>query len=604
MLDRARARLLAERTDAGHWVGELSSSPLSTATATCALTLVVRARPDATLDRLVAGGLDWLRAHRNDDGGYGDAARCPSNVSTTALAWATLAMHGDDDAAAPEAWLRERVGGLDARSLARAIGERYGVDRTFSVPILTMCALAGRFGDGPDAWAAIPRLPFELAALPRATFHAIGLPVVSYALPALIAIGQVQHARRPSPNPLARLARAATRRRTLAILGAIQPASGGFLEAAPLTSFVAMSLVGAGEVDHPVVARAIAFLRDTVRADGSWPIDTDLATWVTTGAIGALAGSDTLDASAKRTLAEWLLAQQTRGVHPYTRAAPGGWAWTDRTGGVPDADDTPGAMLALDRLRGDDDALDARIDDAAARGAVWLLDLQNRDGGMPTFCRGWGKLPFDRSNPDLTAHVVRAWDAWRDRMPTTLGPRIDRALARASRYLLGARRGDGTWVPLWFGNPWTDDEANPTWGTARVLLAVPSFITRGIDVAAWETARATAVEWLLAAQHDDGGFGGAPGVAPSIEETAAAIDALVDAPHPRARTAIDRAAAWLAHHTHEGTHFPTTPIGLYFAKLWYSERLYPLIHTVSALSRATARDTIRPVGDDVSREGR
>ena len=29
--------------------------------------------------------------------------------------------------------------------------------------------------------------------------------------------------------------------------------------------------------------------------------------------------------------------------------------------------------------------------------------------------------------------------------------------------------------------------------------------------------------------------------------------------------------------------FPAAPIGLYFARLWYHERLYPLIATVSAL---------------------
>ena len=37
----------------------------------------------------------------------------------------------------------------------------------------------------------------------------------------------------------------------------------------------------------------------------------------------------------------------------------------------------------------------------------WLIHLQNRDGGWPTFCRGWGALPFDRSGCDLTAHVLR-----------------------------------------------------------------------------------------------------------------------------------------------------------------------------------------------------
>ena len=32
--------------------------------------------------------------------------------------------------------------------------------------------------------------------------------------------------------------------------------------------------------------------------------------------------------------------------HPYCLSAPGGWAWTDLPGGVPDADDTPGVLMA------------------------------------------------------------------------------------------------------------------------------------------------------------------------------------------------------------------------------------------------------------------
>src|SRR6266568_4695463 len=47
---------------------------------------------------------------------------------------------------------------------------------------------------------------------------------------------------------------------------------------------------------------------------------------------------------------------------------------------------------------------------AAMAGIHWLLNLQNADGGLPTFCRGWTNLPFDRSAPDLTAHALRAWN--------------------------------------------------------------------------------------------------------------------------------------------------------------------------------------------------
>ena len=38
--EKAKADLLAERTPDGHWVGELSSSALSTATAVSALAMV------------------------------------------------------------------------------------------------------------------------------------------------------------------------------------------------------------------------------------------------------------------------------------------------------------------------------------------------------------------------------------------------------------------------------------------------------------------------------------------------------------------------------------------------------------------------------------
>ncbi len=288
-------------------------------------------------------------------------------------------------------------GSLDLAALAEAIARRYGKDRTFSVPILTFCAIAGRLGPAERAWKLVPQLPFELAALPQSWFRFARLPVVSYALPALIAIGHVRHYHRPTRNPFAWLARRLAAARTLRVLGTVQPHGGGFLEATPLTSFVVMSLAAGGHVGHPVVTNGIEFLVRSARPDGSWPIDTNLATWVTTLSINALAAggpvAEHLRARERKSIRDWLIGQQYRVRHPYTGAPPGGWAWTDLPGGVPDADDTAGALLALHHLgEADEPTLDA------VRAAVrWLLDLQNRDGGIPTFCRGWGKLPFDRS---------------------------------------------------------------------------------------------------------------------------------------------------------------------------------------------------------------
>src|SRR5262249_6161687 len=161
------------------------------------------------------------------------------------------------------------------------------------------------------------------------------------------------------------------------------------------------------------------FLVNSVRPDGSWPIDTNLATWNTTLAINALAGAgeDVAELLGPQCL-DWLLSCQHEKRHAFTGADPGGFGWSDLSGPLPDADDTPGAILALNawlsRKTGRPSEMRhaSRASVSAYHGLRWLLRLQNRNGGWPTFCRGWGKLPFDRSGVDLTAHVLRAFASY------------------------------------------------------------------------------------------------------------------------------------------------------------------------------------------------
>lgn len=585
-IDRALAetsRHLVDRLTPGGWFeGRLSTSALSTALAVFAL-----CRLENEADRpSVEGGLAWLAANTNDDGGFGDTTDSPSNLSTTLLAlcaWRTADNVAHADAARrAEEWIARETGALQPETIHRAVLALYGDDRTFSAPILTVCALAGLLGGEPECWKHVPQLPLELAAAPRGLLGWLRLQVVSYALPALVAIGLARHTRADDRSPM-RVLRSLVARRALGLVQRMQPETGGFLEATPLTAFVVAGLAAAGFADHSIVRRGRDFLVSSMRPDGGWPIDSNLSTWVTTLSVNALADAGLLESmisgKMRATIAGWVLDQQHSRRHPFTDAEPGGWAWTDLPGGVPDADDTAGALLALSRLDGGSD-----MADSAARGVSWLLDLQNSDGGFPTFCRGWGRLPFDRSCPDITAHALRAFAAWAPRLPASLARRLTGASGRAARYLEASRNSDGSWLPLWFGNQHAPGHANPTYGTAQVVTALAD-AARGEQYSRMIEA---GCRWLIDARNGEGGWGGAPGIQSTVEETALALGALAAAGRAGVPEAAS-AAAWLIEASSAKHASRAAPIGLYFASLWYSEELYPLIFTTSVLGRLRRR---------------
>ncbi len=602
--------LLDARSSKGDWQGELSSSALSTATAVLALHVcheqkesntMLRSKPD--FSSYIEGGIQWLVRTQNRDGGWGDTTDSVSNISTTMLCWAVVSIAGDkypETLENAQQWLTKVAGGMEPDCLIKAILDAYGKDKTFSVPILTHCTLAGCLGNSQDAWRKIPQLPFELAVLPQKWFKWLSLPVVSYALPALIAFGQVRHFFRPSKNPIMRLLRQLTKKPTLKVLQKIQPTNGGFLEAISLTSFVVMSLVKANLESNSVVDKGIDFILAGAREKSHWPIDTHLSTWVTTLSVNALTSNQTLnsyfDDNERRSLIKRLLDQQYQSIHPYTLAAPGGWSWTYEPGGVPDSDDTAGALLALGNLDNDD----AKVLSAASKGVQWLMDVQNRDGGIPTFCKGWSNLPFDLSTPELTAHALLAWQKWKTRLPSQQQDHLTGCMESALNYLVESQTTEGQWIPLWFGNQQAPNIENPTYGTSRVIIAIfqldESLIVKFLPMAN------QGLHWLLSIQNEDGGWGGNRNIISSIEETALVISAISQAMKALSNstisskennskaqiellhTAVNKAIKWLLDATENGTSFIPSPIGLYFAKLWYSEKLYPVIFTASALT--------------------
>lgn len=690
-----RAELLAERTSAGHWVGELASSPSATAAAVSAL--VIAHQNDAglavcdlpvddrqfhsqdilqgDLSELIVQSLHWLARQQNEDGGWGDATRARSNLAATMLVRAAFRLTGvpakyDQLTERAEAYIAAHDGVAGLRRICK--------DRFLSAPILANCALAGFI-----PWRQVPALPFEWACVPQGWHRTLGVSVLPHAIPLLVAVGQTKFHHDPPHNPALRLIRYAARSRSLAVAQAMLSEQGGYLDATHWTAYVVMSLASIGLQNHPLVGSGLEFLLSSMRADASWSIHSNLATWNTTLAVNALTAERCVARAAEKTTRkshlqaaddesspsiaaawretlrnddtvvaavrpsstpsrngendevldtrclDWLLACQRNKPQAVAGGQAGGWAWSDVPGALPNTDDTAGALLALSRWwqpaakpRTD------RVEQAARQGVEWLLTAQNDNGGWPLFGRAPGTALLSRSACDLTAHALRALVVWQQLWKSSpsaksreLSARNDRIVAAVQRgleFLEIEQRGDGSFPALQFGNEHHPDGQNMVYGTARVLEMCAQ-----LDLLTTEMTR-RAARWLLTAQHACGGWG--PPRTPldysgtykkngsqswranpalekfcSIEETALAVDALL----PLATTdeAYSRAAQqglqWLVNAVEQDRHRQPAVIGVHFTRLWYHERLYPLVFAAGALERAVRQLAPAAVGGPI-----
>lgn len=313
----------------------------------------------------------------------------------------------------------------------------------------------------------------------------------------------------------------------------------------------------------------------------------------------------------------WLLDAQRAGVNPVTEAAAGGWSWSESPGALPNTTATAAALIALAHWRRRFAQLHIeRIERAADLGMTWLLNLQNDDGGWPPFYRDNSEFNFEPSASDTTAYTLRALAAW-DRLrkadasqaalagrPSAKEKQIASAIERGVHYLEAQQRDDGSFVPLWFGNEHHPDATGPVYGTAQVLIACAELGRLDTEMAL------RAVRWLASAQHASGGWG--PPRAPidysgaekdgfrawraneslakfaSIEETGLAISALLPmaTTHHAAGRAVPSGLAWLEAAVEQDAHRQGAVLGFYPGRLWYHERLYPLVFAAGALSQA------------------
>jgi len=183
---------------------------------------------------------------------------------------------------------------------------------------------------------------------------------------------------------------------------------------------------------------------------------------------------------------------------------------------------------------------------------------------------------------------------WRPRLARSMQRKILDSITKALAFLIAEQKQDGSWIPLWFGNQFAPHQLNLTYGTAKVLIALSGLIP-DFDSACVPMIQ-KGVQWLLTTQNTDDGWGKAVSAASSIEETALAVDALssavkasqqnrINLPIDKINSVLSKATAWLIKETEKGMRMSPSPIGLYFARLWYFEKMYPIIFTLSALQK-------------------
>lgn len=276
-------------------------------------------------------------------------------------------------------------------------------------------------------------------------------------------------------------------------LGAIYPAM--------MNSVFALMAMGLPP-EHPLTSREVDQLArleitegDTLRLQPCFP-----PVWDTCIAMASLeeAGIAPNDSSLVRA-ADWLLDRQISRTGDWQNKArgveSGGWAFEYRNDFYPDIDDTAFVLMALRRVVHPDPK---RLESAIRRGVLWLLGMQNRNGGWGAFDKDNDRklltqVPFadhnamiDPATADVTARVMECLGqlGWQSSHPV---------IRRGYRFLCDDQTGEGAWYGRW--------GVNYIYGTSGVLRALEAGGLVHEDICR------RAVEWLHSVQNPDGGFG-------------------------------------------------------------------------------------------------
>jgi squalene-hopene/tetraprenyl-beta-curcumene cyclase len=359
-------------------------------------------------------------------------------------------------------------------------------------------------------------------------------------------------------------------------LGAILPAM--------MNSVTALKVLGYKD-DHPLMIEGMRELDaleiydpedDSIRIQPCHsPVwDTGLTTYALLQA-GVDPNTEAIDRAAA-----WLLSKEVKRPgdwHVKNPAPPGGWFFEFANEFYPDVDDTIVVMMALRWAYPPGTRRD--IDDAIARGLIWVRGMQNEDGGWASFDRDndkafLTKVPFadhnamiDPTTADITSRTLEMLATI---APATYNPQHE-TVRRAIEFLKKDQCDDGSWFGRW--------GVNYLYGTPQVLRGLGLI---GEDMSAPYIRKA--VDWLKSVQQSDGGWGercdtyddpSRKGKGPATaSQTAWALIGLLAAGEGRSNAVRRGMEYLLCHQTGDGTWEEEEWTGTGFPRVFYLKYHY------------------------------
>lgn len=566
-LEQTTSALFALQRQDGSWEGRLSPSAPATADVVIAMHL---ADPEGCRD-LIDRGVDWLLAHQQGDGGWGDDADTESTLNGTALTVAALALVAPQEAAAAirSGWRRvEEFGGLEAvRDVEKC---------SLTVLVHFYLVLAGLVSDD-----GMLRVPVELALLPAPLRRKL-----TFAMPTAMAWG-LMCARLMKPGPIRRAFNRAANPKAVEYLDGLvgfEGPDGGFVESPMMSANVVIGLTLA-EQRRDIVEHCLKYFRATIKPEGAWSVTRDLevdaTNFITVGLQHAGLGEDPRVSKA----VAWIRGAQRDEEFIWTGAPSGGWGW-GLPSGWPNSGNTGDAVLAI---AGDGhDASDPQV----RRGADWLLRQQNSDGSWSCFARVGRIATLDPSfavvgkarSPKVLYGpcAVMSAEAFSALGLSGACPPGDPRLTKAYQWFEKVQRPDGGIDNKWYTGRVT--------GTGSVLRALGDLGLGDSPVAR------RCVAWLALNQNPDGGWGEtAPPDGPSTaEETAMAMLGLVAAGTDPADPVLVRGARWLVDHRDARGLWRPSLVGVYFLELLYRHDHTANGYALQALARYREALRARP----------